>query len=296
VLRLKDFLHSNGFKVLLAVIFIMFGLMLYTASTGSSIFSNLMGFISAPMQKVSTVVANNANETAKNATLDANQLKAEYDELKKKNEDLNNKLVDYYQIKQENEQYKSILGLKSQHKDYQLVSAAVIGRDPNDLFYNFSVDKGSLDGVKVNDPVVTSAGLVGYVSSVNATYCKITTILSADTSIGASDKVTRDSGVVSSNIKLADQGLTKMGYLDANTKVKSGDIIVTSGLGGIYPKDLLIGTVTEVKNEEYDVSLCATVKPFVDVKSVHDVFIITKFVGQGEIMESSASTASSGGK
>lgn len=296
MLRLKDFLHSNGFKVLLAVIFIMFGLMLYTASTGSSIFSNLMGFISAPMQKVSTVVANNANETAKNATLDANQLKAEYDELKKKNEDLNNKLVDYYQIKQENEQYKSILGLKSQHKDYQLVSAAVIGRDPNDLFYNFSVDKGSLDGVKVNDPVVTSAGLVGYVSSVNATYCKITTILSADTSIGASDKVTRDSGVVSSNIKLADQGLTKMGYLDANTKVKSGDIIVTSGLGGIYPKDLLIGTVTEVKNEEYDVSLCATVKPFVDVKSVHDVFIITKFVGQGEIMESSASTASSGGK
>lgn len=293
---MKDFLHSNGFKVLLAVIFIMFGLMLYTASTGSSIFSNLMGFISAPMQKVSTVVANNANETAKNATLDANQLKAEYDELKKKNEDLNNKLVDYYQIKQENEQYKSILGLKSQHKDYQLVSAAVIGRDPNDLFYNFSVDKGSLDGVKVNDPVVTSAGLVGYVSSVNATYCKITTILSADTSIGASDKVTRDSGVVSSNIKLADQGLTKMGYLDANTKVKSGDIIVTSGLGGIYPKDLLIGTVTEVKNEEYDVSLCATVKPFVDVKSVHDVFIITKFVGQGEIMESSASTASSGGK
>ena len=293
---MKDFLHSNGFKVLLAVIFIMFGLMLYTASTGSSIFSNLMGFISAPMQKVSTVVANNANETAKNATLDANQLKAEYDELKKKNEDLNNKLVDYYQIKQENEQYKSILGLKSQHKDYQLVSAAVIGRDPNDLFYNFSVDKGSLDGVKVNDPVVTSAGLVGYVSSVNATYCKITTILSADTSIGASDKVTRDSGVVSSNTKLADQGLTKMGYLDANTKVKSGDIIVTSGLGGIYPKDLLIGTVTEVKNEEYDVSLCATVKPFVDVKSVHDVFIITKFVGQGEIMESSASTASSGGK
>lgn len=293
---MKDYFHSNGFKVLLAIIFIMFGLMLYTASTGSSIFSNLFGFVSTPMQKVSTVVTNNAAATANKVTRSADDLQAENDALKQQINDLKNQLVDYYTVKQQNEQYTKYLDLKDKNKSWSFVSASVIGRDPNDLFYNFTVDQGTLSGVKVNDPVITNAGLVGWVSSVNATFCKVTTVLSADTSIGAIDKVCGDSGVVNSNLKLADQGLAKLGFLAADTKVKTGDMIVTSGLGGIYPKDLPIGTATEVKNEENDVSLCAIIKPFVDVKTVHDVFIITKFQGQGEVLSDSTAAASSGGK
>ncbi len=282
---MKDFFHSTGFKVLLGVIFILFGVLLYTASAGGSIFSDALGFITTPMQKVSTVITNNAAVTANNVLQTKEELEAENAALKKEIEELNTKLIDYYQVKLENEQFRSVLELKEENKDFQFVSAAVIGRDPNDMFYSFYIEKGESSGISLNDPVITNSGVVGWISSVNASFSKVTTILSADTSIAAVDKVNRESGVLSSDIKYADQGLIKLGYLTVDTKIKPGDIIVTSGLGGIYPKDLPVGEVQEVMPEAYDVSYCATVKPFVDVKTVRDVFVITDFQGQGQVLE-----------
>lgn len=302
---MKDFFHSNGFKLLITVVFIMFGLMLYTASTGSSITANLLSLFSTPMQKVSTVVTNNATVAAQNATRTNEELAAENDALKKQVDELNKKLIKYYSYQQENAQLRKFLELKSENQDFKPVSAAVIGRDPNDLFYNFQIDKGSLAGISVNDPVITESGVVGWISSVNASYSRVTTILSADTKISAIDKVNRDSGVISSDIKFADSGVLKLGYLTAGTTVKAGDIIVTSGLGGMYPRNLAIGTVNAVKNDPYDVSLYAEITPFVDVKTVRDVMVITAFEGQGQALadsssqpssSSAASSASSGGK
>ena len=282
---MKDFFHSTGFKVLLGVIFILFGVLLYTASAGGSVFSDALGFLTTPMQKVSTVVTNNAAATANTVLQSKEDLEAENAALKKEIEELNAKLIDYYQVKLENEQFRSVLELKEENKDFQFVSAAVIGRDPNDMFSSLYIEKGESSGISLNDPVITNSGVVGWISSVNASYSKVTTILSADTSIAALDKLTRESGVLSSDIKYADQGIIKLGYLTVDTKVKPGDIIVTSGLGGIYPKDLPVGKVQEVMPEEYDVSYCAAVKPLVDVKTVRDVFVITDFQGQGQVLE-----------
>ena len=290
---MKDFFHSKGFKLLIAVVFIMLGLMLYTASTGNSFTASLLGFVSTPMQKVSTVVTNNAVVAAQTYISSKEDLAAQNAALKKQVDELNNKLVKYYTYQQENAQYRKFLELKNDNKDFKPVSAAVIGRDPNDLFYGFQIDKGSLAGIAVNDPVITDGGVVGWISSVNASYSRVTSILSADTKLSGLDKVNRDSGVISSSIKLADSGLVKLGYLASGTTVKIGDIIVTSGLGGIYPRDLPIGTVTKVANEPYDVSLYAEVKPFVDVKTVRDVMVITSFEGQGQVLADAASTAGS---
>ena len=290
---MKDFFHSKGFKLLIAVVFIMLGLMLYTASTGNSFTASLLGFVSTPMQKVSTVVTNNAVVAAQTYISSKEDLAAQNAALKKQVDELNNKLVKYYTYQQENAQYRKFLELKNDNKDFKPVSAAVIGRDPNDLFYGFQIDKGSLAGIAVNDPVITDGGVVGWISSVNASYSRVTSILSADTKLSGLDKVNRDSGVISSSIKLADSGRVKLGYLASGTTVKIGDIIVTSGLGGIYPRDLPIGTVTKVANDPYDVSLYAEVKPFVDVKTVRDVMVITSFEGQGQVLADAASTAGS---
>lgn len=290
---MKDFFHSKGFKLLIAVVFMMLGLMLYTASTGNSLTANLLGFASAPMQKVSTVITNNAAVAAQSYTITKEDLATENAALKKQVQELNDKLVKYYTYQQENAQFRKFLELKNENKDFKPVSAAVIGRDPSDLFYNFQIDKGSLSGISLNDPVITDDGVVGWISSVNASYSRVTTILSADTKFSGIDKVNRDTGVISSNIKLADSGLVKLGLLTADTTVKAGDIIVTSGLGGVYPRDLRVGTVTKVANEPYDVSLYAEVKPFVDVKSVRDVMIITSFEGQGQVLTDAASSVGS---
>ena len=127
-------------------------------------------------------------------------------------------------------------------------------------------------------------------------YCEVTTILSPDTNISATDKVNRESGTISSNAQLSDQGLIKLGLLETGTTVQAGDMIVTSGIGGKFPKDLLIGKAVEVKPEENDVSLYATVEPFVDIKTVRDVIIITSFNGQGEVVDNTdTNNASSNG-
>lgn len=290
---MKAFFRSKNFIVLAAVTIVLVAILIYSACTGGTGIANLFGAVATPMQKVSTVVTNNAQTGLSNATRSYDDLVAENEQLKKQVNDLNQQLVDYYDYKQENEQLRNYLGLKKDHPDYQLVSAAVIGRDPNNLFHTFTVDKGSNTGIKVNDPVITDKGVVGWVSKVNAMYCQVTTILSPDTGIAAVDKINRESGVISSNLQLTDQGLIKLGLLETGTTVKNGDLIVTSGIGGKFPKDLLIGKAVEVKNEENDVSLYATVDPFVDIKSVRDVVIITGFNGQGEMMENNATNTSS---
>lgn len=290
---MKDFFHSKSFKLLIAVVFILLGLMLYTASSGNSLTANLLGFLSTPMQKVSTVITNNAAAATDTATRSNEELLKEIEALKSENADLRNKLINYYTYQQQNAQLLKYYDLQKDNPDLKMTAAAVIGRDPNDLFYGFQIDRGSSSGIAVNDPVVTENGVVGWVSSVNASYSRVTTLLSPDTKISAIDKVTRDSGVVGTNLKLADQGLIKLGYLSADTTVKEGDIIVTSGLGGVFPRDLALGTVKKIGHEETDVSLYAEVTPFVDVKTVRDVMVITHFNGQGQALADSSSSGAS---
>lgn len=112
---------------------------------------------------------------------------------------------------------------------------------------------------------------------------------------GGMDKVTGDSGVVSTDLMLADQGLVKLGYLTAETTAQPGDIVVTSGLGSIYPQNLKIGTIRSIEHEEYDVSLYALVEPFVDVTQVKDVMVITSFEGQGEALTGQEDSSASSG-
>lgn len=280
---MKDFFHTRSFKVLVASVFVLLGLLLYTNSVGSSITANLLGFLSSPMQKISTGITTNAAVLADQLTLNADELQAENNALKEEITKLREQLVDYYQIKQENEQFRTVLELKEENRDYQMLPATVIGRDPNDVFYGFSIDQGSLNGVSKNDPVITGDGVVGWVSEVYATSSQVTTLFSPNTKIGAIAKKSRDTGVTGCDITLADEGLIKLAYLTSENKVEAGDIITTTGLSGMYPKDLLIGTVKEVLYEESGVSQYALVEPFVDIKNVRDVFVLTDFEGKGEI-------------
>ena len=253
------------------------------------------------MQRVGTLVTANAAVAARDASTSKEELMEENAQLRQQIAELQSQLVDYYDLKKENAQLYKYLDMKELNPDFQLVSASVIGRDPN-RFYTFTIDRGTAAGVSVNDPVVTDEGVVGWVSSANSISAEVTTILSPDTRMGGfaetggTDKVAGESGVISTDIKLADQGLIKLGYLTADTQAKAGDIVVTSGLGSIYPQNLKIGVIESIVHEEYDVSLYALVRPFVDVTEVRDVMVITSFLGQGEAMTGSdtSSGASSG--
>lgn len=295
---MKDVFRSTGFKILVAVVFVMFCMMLYTSNADHSVTAKLFGFVATPMQRISTVVTNNASTTAQSVTQSKEDLIAENQKLKQQIDELNKKLNNYYTYQQENAQLRKFLELKNENQDFKPVSAAVVGRDPGNLFGGFTIDQGSSAGIAVNDPVVTEAGVVGWISTINSTYSTVTTIFSPETKVSAVDKVNRETGVVGCDIQSADKGFVKLQYLSSSTKAKAGDLVVTNGIGGVYPRNLIIGTVRSVQHSPYDVSLFAEVTPAVDIKNVRDVMVITSFQGQGQALKSasSASSTSSGGK
>ncbi len=289
---MKELVQTKKFRALLTAVCILLVCSVVT-SGGNNVLADALSWVTVPMQRVSTLAANNASVSLETAATTKEELLQENRQLRERIAQLESQLVEYYDLKEENAQLYKYLDMKQENPDFKPVAASVIGRDPSS-FYSFTIDQGTQAGISLNDPVVTDEGVVGWVSAVNSISAKVTTILSPDTKIGgvaeigASDKVSGEAGVISTNIRLSDQGLIKLGYLTADTTAKESNIVVTSGLGGRYPPNLKIGTILSLHHEEYDVSLYALVKPFVDVTTVRDVMVLTEFEGQGEVLSASS--------
>lgn len=221
--------------------------------------------------------------TASIDTASYEDLKAENEKLKQENAELRNELVDYYNLKEENEKLWKYYDLKRENPSYQIQPANVIRRDSNDDFYSFTLDIGSANGVEVNCPVITDNGLVGWVSKVDATTCLVKTVLSPDTKAGAVDKQTKDSGIITGSASLCDKNLTQLTKITEDNKIKEGDIVVTSGAGGVYPDNLVVGKVKEIKFNSYDTTRYAVVEPYEDIKNISAAAVIIDFDGKGEV-------------
>lgn len=224
-----------------------------------------------------------ASATASADTASYDDLKTENEKLRHENAELREQLADYYDVKQENAKLWKYYDLKKQNPSYKIQPAAVIMRDANDDFYSFTLDIGTSSGVSVNNPVITENGLVGWVYKADLTTCKVKTILSPDTKAGAVDKQSNDSGIISGSASLSDNNLTSLTKLEENNKIKQGDMIVTSGTGGIYPGNLIIGKVKEIKFNSYDASRYAVVEPYEDIRRITSAAVITDFDTKGEV-------------
>lgn len=224
-----------------------------------------------------------ASATASADTASYDDLKTENEKLRQENAELRKQLADYYDVKQENAKLWKYYDLKKQNPSYKIQPAAVIMRDANDDFYSFTLDIGTSSGVSVNNPVITENGLVGWVYKADLTTCKVKSILSPDTKAGAVDKQSNDSGIISGSAALSDNNLTSLTKLEENNKIKQGDMIVTSGTGGIYPGNLIIGKVKEIKFNSYDASRYAVVEPYEDIRRITSAAVITDFDTKGEV-------------
>lgn len=224
-----------------------------------------------------------ASATASADTASYDDLKTENEKLRHENAELREQLADYYDVKQENAKLWKYYDLKKQNPSYKIQPAAVIMRDANDDFYSFTLDIGTSSGVSVNNPVITENGLAGWVYKADLTTCKVKTILSPDTKAGAVDKQSNDSGIISGSASLSDNNLTSLTKLEENNKIKQGDMIVTSGTGGIYPGNLIIGKVKEIKFNSYDASRYAVVEPYEDIRRITSAAVITDFDTKGEV-------------
>lgn len=283
---MRFFFRSPRFKLILGV---TAGLIILAAAVKliSGIAppqSSVAGAIAVPFQKFATGISHSIADF-KTALFDGQKLMEENARLESEVARLTSDLVDQQKTAEENEFYKNYLGLKEQNPDFEMEPAMLISRDSSDRFGSFTIDKGSLNGIAAHDPVVTADGLVGYISEVAPTYSKVTTILSPDLQAGAFDRRTRDAGIVSGTLALAENGQCRLFNLPRSCSVTIGDYVVTSG-GGIFPDGLLIGTVSDVKQEPHDISVYAVIDPAAQLSELRDMMVITYFSGQGALASS----------
>ena len=225
-----------------------------------------------------------ASATASTDSASAEELSAEVEALRKENAELRRQLADYLDIKSENEKLWKYYELKKENPSYQIVPANVIRRDVNDDFYSFTLDVGTSVGVRLNAPVITEIGLVGWVCQADAASCKVKTILSPDTKAGVEDKQTGDSGILSGSVSLCDQNLTGMNNLAEDHRLKKGDMVVTAGTGGVYPAGLPVGEVQSIEFNKYDATRRAVIKPYEDVRRITAAAVITGFDSSGKVV------------
>ena len=288
---MREFFKSLRFKIILAVVAVILGGMLYAASTGglATIPEQLLSYVVYPIQRAAASVSDGISEFL-SVFLDA---RANYEEniaLKEQIAEYRKMLVDYEDTKTENERLKEITGLKELNEDFEFQPAGVIARDPDDRFGSFTIDIGTLHGISVRDPVVTGAGLIGYVSKVGPTYAQVTTILSPDCNVGAMEIRTKDTGNITGTVEYAAEGLTKFELLPRETEVQEGDIVVTAGTSGLFPQNLVVGTVEEVALEQSGITRYAVIRPVTEISEVKNVLFLTDFLGKANLQEESGAS------
>lgn len=275
---MQKFFKSRSFKAICALAIFAIAVMIRAAAAGNAdiFLSQTFSVVSQPFLKMSTSVSESVNNFLDRFAR-TEEVYLENEKLKAKVQELEEKLVDYENVKRENDQFREFLELKQNNPDYNFEPATVIGRDATNRFASFTIDKGSLDGIEMSDPVITSDGLVGIVWEVGLTYSHIRTILDISVEVGVYNIYTRDSGIVSGDIALSGDSLCKLSYLPKNSGIASGDLVVTSGIGGVFPKDLRVGTVRSVELDGNGLSLSAVIEPSADIANVTDVLVIKSF-------------------
>jgi rod shape-determining protein MreC len=176
-------------------------------------------------------------------------------------------------IARENDQFRAQVGWQQQQK-WKLKLASVVLRDPANWWRTVQIDLGKRDGLVENLPVLTSDGLIGRVSSVGLTRSQV--VLIEDSSCRVSACVlnpAHDMGVISSGGPL-ENSLVDMSYLSSNANLKSGQVVVTSGAGGIFPPGIPIGQIADSSQAEFGLYTEARVKLSANLGSLDQVWVL----------------------
>jgi rod shape-determining protein MreC len=284
------FFKRKQFKVICVIAALLILGMMISAISGSSFSpeNTVVGTVFYPAQKLATAVSSRIISMRNNVN-GKTSYEDEIDALKLQVADLQEKLVDYENMKRENNYYKDFLEVKEEHPDFKLTHGAIIARDSESLYSSFTVSVGSAQGIKVNDCVIYGKYLVGLVVKVYPTSSVIKTVLDPDISVSVYEARTGENSYTSNDLTLAKQGKLMMANLSKNTDISKGGIVCSSGIGGIYPKDLIVGTIENVQESGKDISYIAVVSPGIKINELTDVFIITNFNGKNEVQQKTTS-------
>ena len=242
---------KNKLAVTIVVLSVTFlGLIIFTTSRQNSGLGSSAGNALNPLQKI----VYNLNNGAKN-------------------------FVDFFlnfsTVRDENDRFREVLNFEETRSNYNYISTNIIHYSGDNVLDGYVVDKGSDDGIEVGMVVVAAQGLVGRVSKVANNWSIIQCIINENIKVSVMPENGRqNNGILEGYKSSKKEVLTKVNYLPMDADVKEGDVIITSGLGLVYPKEIRIGEVVSVEEDKLKVMKSVIVKPFVDFEKLEELFIV----------------------
>ena len=243
-------------------------------STGNlSFIESVAGTIFVPIQNGIVFLKNKITGNEQENS-DIASLRQENQSLKDENSKLQEQVRELEILKSENNTLKEYVNLKDQYSEYTTVPAYVIERSISNYEKIVVINAGTDDGVQANMPVISESGLVGYVISATNSTAKVQTIIDTASNVSANISNVQDSVILKGTLNNTET--VRATYIPADSTILQGDQVVTSGLGGIYPKGILIGTVKSVVNTKNEADRYAEIEVATDFSRLETVLVITQ--------------------
>ena len=263
-------------------------LMILTAYHQSSggLFSpeGIFASIITPVQEVVSKAAQFFSDYLYQVKLYSN-IRHEYNQLKRQNDELILRSILYEELEEENTQLRALLGEFESRATMNPVLARVIASETGNYFSTFTINKGKKDGIDSQMAVITYDGLIGYVYEVFDSTSKVITIIDDQASLAALIESSRDQGAVKGTLGSTGEPLCRMYYLSADSVPRPGDRVITSGVGVSFPKGLLIGYVRESTRAIEDNKHYIVVEPAADFEHIENVLVLRYYAEVEEMPE-----------
>lgn len=275
---MRDLFKNKLFIFLVIALVILGGLAAFTAGNRAAVtwVEDAINTVAQPIQRFSVRASNSIIDffervfKTSDADRENEQLKVRIAQYEIMENELNN-------LRQENQRLKELLDYADTVEEYERVTAPVIGRSQGIWFNQFTVGAGRNQGVEEDMAVINGAGLVGRVTSVSANTCKVTAIIDSTSDVSVIVERTRDYGFVRGLLEAGGGDDTmELYFLPMGNDLVPGDVLVTSGADGVFPRGLSVGSVLEVSRSSEDAEdRDALVSPTVDFLRLEEVVILT---------------------
>ena len=266
---------KNKLAVTIVVLSVAFlGIIIFSLKSNSSVISSGVGSVISPLQKI----IYNENDKLKESFdffINFSKVKQENEELAAKNAELENKLVEYNRMKDENTTLREMFDYSQANQNYNYLGCNIVGYSGGNISNGYVIDKGTNDGVKKDMIVITPQGLVGKVTKSESSYSIVQTILNENIAVASMVESTRETtGILQGATDNKNKNLAVLSNIPIDSEIKEGDVILTSGLGGMYPKEIRIGEVVSVEIDTVGIMKKAVVKPYVDFNKLEGLFVV----------------------
>ena len=276
---MKDFLRQNGILLLVIALLLSVLIGISSAFLGGQAdpLSNMINVVVTPIR---SGIASAADwmEGVYTYVFHYGELEAEITELRAQVAGLEEQVRQGEEASRENEQLRDLLGLQARRRDFVFEAAKVTARSTSNWESTLTLSKGSTAGIEAGDCVVTQTGvLVGVVAETGLNWSTVSTIINTETQMEGIVTRTYSAGVLEGDFALMNEGMLKLNYLPEGAQLVSGDEVLTSGRGEVFPSGLEVGKVEGVFTDPSGQTRYAVVAPSVTLDSLIEVFVIKDF-------------------